>query len=191
MASLVLLLLRKFCAIFGRVISVEYNLLVHYFGDAGYLAARREIERHLIALGDKKALIEKTRDGRVIGVKTVLEPKEIIQELKEKAVENPAEFSATENWIPVDNWCNASLDGIKKKVLGMLEQINPNERWSAEIETWGRGPFAEEILSVLKRIISARFVEEAASKIVFVEFQAAECAVSILRQDDIFRVVRV
>lgn len=170
---------------------MDYNFLVHYFSDAGYLAARREIERHLIELGDKKALIEKARDGSVIGVRTVLEPKAVVQELKEKAVENPAEFSATEKWVPVECWCPAGIETIKKEVFGILEQISLHERWSVEIETWGRGPFAEEIVQVLKRIISGVFVESSASKIVFVEFQGDEAAVSILKPDDFFVVVRV
>ncbi|MBI4141627.1 hypothetical protein HY484_01740 [Candidatus Woesearchaeota archaeon] len=170
---------------------MEYNLLVHYFQDVGYLSARREIERHLISLGDKKALIEKSRDGSVVGVRTVLEPKELIQELKEKFVQNPSEFSSTEKWIPVETWCAAGVENIKKAVSGMIEQINNNDRWSAEVETWGRGPFVEEILQILKHIISARFVEVSSSKIVFVEFQGSEAAISILKPDDIFLVVRV
>lgn len=169
---------------------MSYNLLVYYNPAAGYLAARREIERNLMALGDKKVVVEKVQDGSIIGVRTVLEPKEVIQELKERAFKNPSEFSATTKWIPVSDWCNVDLKIIEKKISSLLPEINVGERWSAEIETWQKSS-VEEILTMLKNIIKERFVEEHSSKIVFIIFVGNEAAISIVRPDDIFTVVTI
>ena len=37
----------------------NYNLLVHYSSEKGYFSARKEIEKTLISLGDKKPIIDK------------------------------------------------------------------------------------------------------------------------------------
>ena len=166
-----------------------YNLLVHYSAEKGYFSARKEIEKSLVECGDKKPVIDKLIEGNVIGVKTVLEPKEVIQELKEKSFKNPQEFSATTKWIPVESWCAAKMSSIETEIKDMRQQINAGERWSAEIETWQRGPTDEEIVHMLKRVINERFVEEHGSKTIFVEFQGDQAAISILRQDDVFVVV--
>lgn len=168
---------------------MDYNILVHYVQEKGYFAARKEIERTIISLGDKKAAIDKLQDGYVIGVKTTLEAKEVIQELKEMAFKNPGEFNATEKWIPIDSWCPAGLTAIQKEIKEMKQQIRPGERWMAEVETWQRTPTAEEIIHLLKNEIKENYVEERGTKVVFIEFQGEQAAISILKQDDSFTVV--
>ncbi len=169
----------------------NYNLLVHYSSEKGYFSARKEIEKTLISLGDKKPIIDKLTDGSVIGVKTILEPKEVISELKEKAILNPSEFLATKKWVPIEYWCAANRNAIETEIKDLRSQINAGERWSIDIETWGRNPNSEELLQLFKNIIPERFVEESGSKTIFVEFQAKEAAISIIKPIDIFVVVEM
>lgn len=168
---------------------MEHNIIVHYAAEKGYFAAKKEIERLLLSLGDKKPVIDKLKDGFIIGVKTLLDAKEVILELKEKFFANPDEFSATEKWIPVETWSPAGISYMQKELKEMLPQISAGERWSASIESWGRTPSNEEILLMLKSLIKEMFVEDSGSKVVFIEFQGDECAISILRPDDIFVVI--
>lgn len=170
---------------------MDYNLLVHYSSEKGYFSARKEIEKLLISLGDKKPVIDKLTDGSVIGVKTVLDPKEVISELKEKAISNPAEFLATKKWVPIEYWCAASKSAIETEIKDMRQQINAGERWSIDIENWGRTPTSEELLQLFKSIIPERFVEESGSKTIFVEFQGKDAAISIIKPTDIFVVVEI
>lgn len=170
---------------------MEYNLLVHYSADAGYFEAKKEVEQHLIALGDKKAIIDKLSNNCTIGVKTSLEVKEFIGELKELSFTNPDEFSATTKWVPVQEWCAAGLAAMSKTVRDIKDNIGVGERWGVDIETWGRSPSRDEIILGLKQVISNRFVEEHGSKLVFVEFVGDEAAISILKPNDVFVVIVV
>ena len=170
---------------------MDYNLIVHYSSEKGYFSARKEIEKFLVSLGEKKPVIDKLRDGSVIGIKTNRSVNDLIEELKEKSFANPGEFSATERWIPIEVWCPAGLSRIQREINDMLAQISSGERWSAEIETWGRTPSSDEILQLLKNSIKERFVDEGGSKTVFIEFQGDECAISILKPNDVFVVIQI
>lgn len=167
---------------------MNHNIIVHYNPEKGYLAARKEIEKTLTDLGDKKPSIEKTPDGSVIGITTKLNAKELIKDLKEKTYENPAEFTATKKWIPIEEWSDANINAMQKQIKEMLPQISAGERWTAQIETWNKQP-AEPILQMLKETIQQNYVEEGGTKIAFIEIQGDKTAISILKPDDIFEVI--
>lgn len=91
---------------------MDHNIIVKY-GNAGYLAAKGEIHAVLVKLGDQKAEQELLQPG-VIGVKTKMDSRKVIEDARELYLSDPDSFKATKQWIPADYWCDATLEAIRK-----------------------------------------------------------------------------
>lgn len=72
---------------------IEYNLLVSY--QQSFKAAKQELLALFEKLGDSSALIEKTLARGIIGVKTALNNKKVIEKVRELYHQNSLQFNFT------------------------------------------------------------------------------------------------
>jgi tRNA(Ser,Leu) C12 N-acetylase TAN1 len=166
-----------------------YNLLVSYSLEAGYLAARDEIDRLLRRFGDAKALIERSPAAGLMGVRTALEPREAIEELRELAAEDPTILGATLRWMPVDGWCHADLPAIQRLVEKLKYQVNPGERWMPQVERRQGALLAvKEVTAAVVPLIREEVGLERPEKVLRVELLGPWAGVAVVRERDVFSV---
>jgi len=111
----------------------DFNLLVScpwpFMGKA-----RREIAYFLRQLGDEKPAIEPTVARGIIGVKTRLDSREVIKELRILFSQDPKRFQYTSKWIPADLWTDSDIESMRKAVEQVKDKIKHGERWRMIVE---------------------------------------------------------
>lgn len=111
----------------------DFNLLVSCPWAAAY-EARREIAHVLEQLGDLQPKIKRTAARGIIGVKTSLNPREVVQALQKLHGQDPTLFEHTLKWVPIDSWVNSDIESMKARVELVKDKINPGERWRMTVE---------------------------------------------------------
>jgi len=79
----------------------DFNLLVSCSWGV-YRRAKSEALRILKTLGDEKPIVRRTIAEGIIGVKTRLDPREVIRGLRTLFDRDPFIFQQTLKWVPVD-----------------------------------------------------------------------------------------
>jgi tRNA(Ser,Leu) C12 N-acetylase TAN1 len=111
----------------------DFNLLVSCAWGA-YEKARREILQILRKLGDGEPLVKHTAARKIIGVRTIMNSREIIQRLRELFDEDPFLIQHTLKWAPVDLWTSSTLDSMKQGIAELRKKIHGGERWRMTVE---------------------------------------------------------
>jgi tRNA(Ser,Leu) C12 N-acetylase TAN1 len=75
--------------------------------------AKREIARILELLGDEEPLIRSTIARGIIGVRTNLDQRDVIQRLKVIFDTDPSLFQFTFKWVPIDSWVKSDIESMK------------------------------------------------------------------------------
>jgi tRNA(Ser,Leu) C12 N-acetylase TAN1 len=109
------------------------DLLVSYYWNH-FSRARREVVYVLRKFGDPAPKVERTGVIGIAIVHTSLNNREVIQRCKELFKTGFVYRFATK-WVPVDFWCETSLDSIKKVIDdNVTNGIGKNETWGMKVE---------------------------------------------------------
>lgn len=94
---------------------MNFNIIVEYDSDCGYMLARNEIHDFFERLGDRDCSIEIISSG-FVGVQTKLNNIDVIEALQDIYFKSPDSFKATLRWLPVDFVCgfNNICDSLKE-----------------------------------------------------------------------------
>ncbi len=111
----------------------DFNLLVSCPWAASY-GARREITQLLQQLGDQLPQVRRTAARGIIGVKTSLDPREVVHALQELYRREPTLFQYTLKWVPVDHWTRSDIESMKAAVEFVKDRIRRGERWRMTVE---------------------------------------------------------
>jgi hypothetical protein len=91
------------------------NLLVS-FGWRAPGRAGREIRGRLRALGDPEPVTGPTLSRGVLAVRTRLDPRAVVRELRAVCRASPETFCHTTRWVPVDVWTAPELGAMRAAV---------------------------------------------------------------------------
>jgi len=111
----------------------DFNLLVSCPWAASH-RARREIAYLLQRLGEEQPHVKRTAARGIIGVKTILDPREVVHALQELYRQDPALFQYTLKWVPVDLWTFSDVESMKVGVELVKNKIQHGERWRMTVE---------------------------------------------------------
>jgi|GEM_PF-581792 len=151
--------------------------------------ARREIVGRLIALGDEAPFVTPTDRKGMIGVRTRLDPREVIRGLRALAKTRPDVFRYTYKWVPVDAWSAPDLDSLRDAVTRMRERIAPGERWRFVVERRSAScPPIPELIGALAACVDAPVDLGHPDKIVRIELFAQRAALAVVTPDETFSV---
>ncbi len=164
------------------------DLLVSYPWNH-YVHARREITHTLRRFGDENPAVKRTGVHGVALVHTSLEPRDVTRRCKELFhAEKVFEFAI--KWVPVDYWCDANLDEIKKVIEeNVKDRIKENETWGMKVEKrrW-REYHTDEIVEYLAKSIERKVNLKNPDKIVRIDVVGEKAAVSLLKPGEIFSI---
>jgi len=165
-----------------------YNLLVSF--DYGFMATRREVFESLAALGDERPTVRRTIIRGLIGVKTSLDPHDVVRKLRQMQDENQTVLRFTHRWIPIDLWTDSDLASMKEGIK-KLSDIAPHERWKMVVEK-RRYPthHTDEIIRELAQLIDAKVDLKKPEKIVRINILGGFAGISLLRPGEVFSSIR-
>ena len=165
---------------------MEPNLLVSYDSKAGYLNGKNEIHNILTKLGDQKSEQELLVPG-VIGVKTSLDARRVVEDVRELFLGDPSCINATLKWVPVDFWCN--VEEIKSVVKEEIKDlVVPDDHYIIEVVKHRSALDEKQIVDSVAPMLKGKINLEHPQKILRIELFDKRASVTLLKPKDIFSV---
>jgi tRNA(Ser,Leu) C12 N-acetylase TAN1 len=151
-----------------------------------FRGARQESIGILKQLGDQNPTVERTAVMGLAIVHTALDNRHVIQKCKELVKRGAFEFAI--KWVPVDYWCETSLDAMKDVIESKVRDgISENETWGMVVEKrrWQKY-HTIEIIEYLAAGIGRKVDLNNPDKIVRIDIAGKRTAISLLKPDEIF-----
>lgn len=163
---------------------MSYNIIIEYKPSAGYLEARKEVER-IFENKDDSVIIDLLVPGW-IGVKTNLDYKDFIEDVKDRFSMNPDYIKATKRWIPVDYWCTLeTLPATVKEEYG--EILTDKDRCFIQIEAHNVEIDTKQITESISNVIGAKLDDSPVDKILRVDVFQKSVALARIKRHSIFQ----
>jgi putative phosphoribosyl transferase len=168
----------------------DYRLLVTYpWRFPG--RARREVVRMLRMLGDERPAAERTICGGVLGVRTRLDPRAVVRDLRARLSADPDALRSTCRWLPVDAWAPADLEAMKAVVLQLRDRIRPGETWRLTVDRHASPRHhREDLVEALAELVPAPVDLDHPDRILRVDLLGEHAALSVVQPSDVLGVPR-
>jgi len=151
--------------------------------------AKREIVRILGLLGDEQPMIRSTIAQGIIGVKTQLDSRTVIQRLRTLFNSDPLIFQYALKWVPVDSWTHSDMNSLKEAVATIRNKIEAGERWRMTVEKRRYTLYHKiDVIRELAQLIDEKVDLENPDKIVRIDIIGKYAGVSVLTPKDVFSV---
>jgi len=168
----------------------DFSLLVSCSWGA-YTEAKEEIMTVLMALGDEKPIVKRTFAEGIMGVKTCLDPREVIRGLRALFKKDPLLFQHTLKWVPVDLWTYSDMDSMKEAVVALRNKIQAGERWRMTVEKRRYTRYHKiEIIRELADLIDENVDLKNPDKILRIDVLGKYAGISVLTPQEIFSVAK-
>ena len=168
----------------------DFNLLVSCSWGV-YGKARKEIVLISEMLGDESPIVERTIAEGIIGVKTLLDSREVVCGLRRLFNEDPFVFQYTLKWVPVDLWTLSDMDSMKEGVRKLRNRIHAGERWRMIVEKRRYSLHHKiEVIRELADLIDEKVDLENPEKILRVDIIGRYAGISVLTPQEVFSVAK-
>jgi len=168
----------------------DFNLLVSYPWGL-YGRAKKEVMQVLEMLGDESPTVKRTIAEGIIGVKTRLDPREVIRGLRKLFDEDPFALQYTLKWVPVDLWTLSNMDSMKEAVRKLRNRIHAGERWRMTVEKRRYSQHHKiEIIRELADLIDEKVDLENPEKILRLDIIGRYVGISVLTPQEVFSVAK-
>ena len=122
-----------------------------------------------------------------MAVRTGLDPRAVIRELRVLHQSAPGVFRCTFKWAPVDLWTAADLEALRGAVTQLRDRIAPHERWRLTLERrTDAGPPLAAIIEALAALVDRKVDLGHPDKILRVELFAGRAALAVVTPDETF-----
>jgi tRNA acetyltransferase TAN1 len=164
----------------------DFNLLV----SCGWGVSRGAIyesKRILYKMGDEDPKIRRTIAQGILGIKTKLNPREVIAKLREAYSEDRHIMQETLKWVPIDIWTTSDLPSMQKAVQSLAGEIGENETWRMTVEKRRYTLYhIAEIIQNLAAAVPRKVNLEKPDKILRIDIIGKYAGLSILKPNEIF-----
>jgi tRNA acetyltransferase TAN1 len=151
--------------------------------------AKKEIAYILGLLSDEKPVIRSTVARGIIGVKTQLDSRTVIQGLRTLFNGDPLIFRYTLKWMPVDSWVCSDINSLKEAVAKIRNKIEAGEHWRMTVEKRRYTLYHKiDIIGELAQLINEKVNLENPDKIVRIDIIGKYAGVSVLTPEGIFSI---
>ncbi len=167
---------------------MDPNLLVSYDSKAGYFSGKSEIHNLLVKFGDQKEEMELMVPG-IIGVKTKLNARDLIEDLKEMHATDPTSVSFTLKWVPADYWCSADVNSIVNIVKEEIkEMFLADDVYSIEVIMHKSNLDQEKLIQAIAPWLKGKINSDHPQKILRIELFDNRASVTLLLPKNIFNI---
>ncbi|MBW3019564.1 hypothetical protein KY329_05265, partial [Candidatus Woesearchaeota archaeon] len=121
-----------------------------------------------------------------IGVKTDLDAKDIIEDVKDRFSTNPEYVKATKRWIPVDHWCTLeTLPSTVKEEYG--EILTDKDRCFIDLEAHNADIDKAGTIKAISEVIGAKLDDAPVDKILRIDVFPKAVAIARVKRHSIFQ----
>ena len=161
----------------------EFNLLVACPRDRER-AAISEI-RYFIGdlLEDSELKVSKTHISGLLTCKTSLDPFEVVQKLREFALENPYQFRFAIRFTPIEICVEANIEAIKGATRNLLEKIGEDETFRVTVRRRHTDLENMDVVVAVASEIKRTVNLDNPDKIVLVEIVSDTAGISVLEDE--------
>jgi tRNA acetyltransferase TAN1 len=125
-----------------------------------------------------------------MGVRTGLDPRRVIEELRAMFEKDPLLLTETCKWVPVDLWTYSDMESMKNAVIRLRERITAGETWRMTVEERRYTRHHRiEVITALAGLIDEKVDLTRPDKILRIDIIGRHAALSVLTPADIFSVV--
>ncbi|MBS7642998.1 THUMP domain-containing protein [Candidatus Bathyarchaeota archaeon] len=168
----------------------DFNLIVSCPWNT-YVMARNEIANFLKSIGDEKPFVERTIARGIIGVKTSLDPRQVIQNIRDLIERDSLSFQYTLKWVPIDLWTFSDIDSIKRGVIKLKDRIQKGEKWRMTVEKRRYTCYHKiEIIEKVAELINEKVDLKNPDKILHIEIIGKYAGLSLLTPKDVYSIAK-
>jgi tRNA(Ser,Leu) C12 N-acetylase TAN1 len=122
-----------------------------------------------------------------------MNPKDITLSLDSLCRIDPSRFWHTYHWIPIEQWCLATIKEMSQTVKNMVKRIDSHERWRMQItKRFYNKHHTPELLKFLTQHVDRPHVDlENPEKTIRIEIIGSVAAFSLLKPREHFSVNKV
>ena len=169
----------------------DFNLLVSCSWGV-YRKAKKEILQVLELLGDTQPFVKPTLAQGIIGVKTGLNPKQVVRELQGLFNDGRFVFEYTLKWVPVELWTFSDIESMKEAVVRLRDKIQQGERWRITLEKRRYTLYHKiDIIRELAELIDEKVDLEKPDRILRVDIIGKYAGISVLSPRDVFSTTKM
>jgi tRNA acetyltransferase TAN1 len=170
----------------------DVNLLVTY-EPINQFIARDEVEQVLREIGDITPEFMHSRVRGLFMIHVDRDPKAVTTQLDALCRREPSMFWYTYHWIPVEQWCPATIAAMSEVVKELAKRIRPEERWRMRInKRFYQQYHTRDLIEHLAQLVNRSHVDlEHPEKIIRIELIRGRAGVSLLTAQEEFSVNRV
>lgn len=137
-------------------------------------------------------MVEHTLARGIVGVKTCLDSREVVQGLKTLFNKDASSFRHTLKWVPVDLWVYSDVESMLRAVAQIKDKIKHGERWRMTIEKRRYTLYHKiDLIKKLAELIEEKVDLKNPDKILRVEIIGKYAGVSVLSPDEIFSTTKL
>jgi tRNA acetyltransferase TAN1 len=153
--------------------------------------ARREIKKFLNEFGDENPEFNITNMPGIITVKTSLNPISIIENIREKILDEPWSVRYCQRIIPIQSVCATHIKEIKDEILNQIKVFKPEDSYRITIEKRNSKISSHEIISEIAKDISNKVSLDNPDWIVLIEIIEEETGIAVIPNNTILSVEKV
>lgn len=153
--------------------------------------ARAEIKKIINELGDENPEFRITNLPGVITGKTSLDPIGIIQNIREKILDEPWSIRYCLRLIPIQSVCATNINEIKDQIQNKIDVIKPEQSYRITIEKRNSKISSDEIISEIAKKIPNKVSLENPNWVVLIEIIEEKTGIAVIPHDSILSVEKV
>jgi len=141
-------------------------------------------------VGDSAPNVDKTGVSGLVAAKTVLNPFEVIEKLRNVLHERPYEFRYTLRIIPIEKVTRTDLGEIQRVAAELGSKIAINETFRVTVEKRFTNISTQDIIQVAAANIEREVNLNNPSKILLIEVIGGLTGISVIKPNDILAVIK-
>jgi tRNA acetyltransferase TAN1 len=141
-------------------------------------------------MGDREVKVDKTGIRGIIAAKTVLDPFDVVDQLRDILKEKPYEFRYTLRVIPIEKVVRTGLNEIQRAIDELAGKIGENQTFRITVEKRFTTTQTRDIIEAAAANIHHRVDLARPDRIVLIEVVGGSTGVSVIKPEDILSVAK-
>lgn len=153
--------------------------------------ARNEINKIINDLGDDNPKFTLTNLPGIITAQTRLNPLELIQNIREKILDEPWTIRYCLRIIPIQSVCRTNIKEIKDEINKKNRIFKPEESYRITIEKRNSNISSKELISEIAKNIPNKVSLEKPDWIILIEIIGEETGIAVIPNNSILSVEKI
>ena len=120
----------------------------------------------------------------------VKEPKKVVKKLTAVCKKDSSVFRTTFHWVPVDNWCKSTIEGMQKTIKSLVKDIKEKDKWKMDItkRCYEKYHITELIMKLTDVVDRPKVDLKNPDKIIKVDIIGNDAGISLLNKDEMLNI---